>query len=218
VAAAGWVELDEESAADWLELLVSDTVVEESTLEVELAEFESLPLVEALLLLESVLLLELLLLEVLLLASLLLELLLPELLLLVSLLLATCARGVTPWSVAPACFEQTGHAPQPWLARTFSATAICWSRVAPSACEAYADPPFAAQVESVNWSPPWYPLPVLIAQLPVLSHCATASQVESGAAEAGVARPRIGTPIRTPAVTVRKARVRVVESRRCRPM
>jgi hypothetical protein len=45
-----------------------------------------------------------------------------------------------PW-LRPACGPQTGQAPGPCEARTFSATAICWPSVAWSAEEAYAVPP-----------------------------------------------------------------------------
>lgn len=68
---------------------------------------------------------------------------------------------------------QTGHAPMPWLCRTFSATRICSSRLAP---DGDPDPPLARQVLEVNCSPPEKPLPVLIDQLPPDSHCAMASQ------------------------------------------
>ena len=49
---------------------------------------------------------------------------------------------------------QTGQAPLPWPARTFSAIAICWALVAWSAVEAYCVPPYAAQVEAENCRPP----------------------------------------------------------------
>ena len=52
-------------------------------------------------------------------------------------LVADSVRGVGPESPRP----HTGHAPLPWPARTFSAMAICWSRVARWADEA-------------NWPPP----------------------------------------------------------------
>ena len=75
--------------------------------------------------------------------------------------------------VCPAFLEHTGQAPMPWLPLTFSATWICCSRLA---CSGWPVPPYACQVESVNWSPPPYPLPVLVFQLPLLSHWAMASQ------------------------------------------
>jgi hypothetical protein len=43
--------------------------------------------------------------------------------------------------VRPAFFEQVGHAPAPWPASTFLATAICWAFVAWAAVGAYAVPP-----------------------------------------------------------------------------
>ncbi len=45
---------------------------------------------------------------------------------------------------------QCGQAPLPWPARTFSAISICWPLLAWSAVEAYAVPPYAAQVEAEN--------------------------------------------------------------------
>ena len=63
-------------------------------------------------------------------------------------------RGVEPL-VRPRLEEQDGHAPQPWFASTFSATAICSSRVAWFAVAAYSPPPCAVQVLGENWSPPW---------------------------------------------------------------
>src|ERR671926_1346567 len=87
-----------------------------------------------------------------------------------------CGAGAPPPPVRPILAEQAGHAPQPWLAWTFSATAICWAR------EAFCGepvPPNAAQVCGVNCRPPEKPLPVLVDQLPPLSHWARASQVEA---------------------------------------
>src|SRR4051794_2114570 len=69
---------------------------------------------------------------------------------------------------------QTGQAPMPWDFLTFSATAICSERDAPSGLPL---PPLAAQVDGVNCRPPEKPLPVLVPQLPPDSHCATASQL-----------------------------------------
>lgn len=40
-------------------------------------------------------------------------------------------------ALSPAFFEQTGHAPGPWEASVFSATAICWALLARSARGAY---------------------------------------------------------------------------------
>ena len=48
---------------------------------------------------------------------------------------------------------QTGQAPLPWLARTFSAISICWALDAWSAVAAYCVPPYPAQVEAENWRP-----------------------------------------------------------------
>lgn len=68
---------------------------------------------------------------------------------------ACAARaGDGPPRVSPAPLPQVGHAPGPWPARTFSATAICWSLVARSARGAWAVPPKARQVFWLNWSPP----------------------------------------------------------------
>jgi hypothetical protein len=63
-------------------------------------------------------------------------------------------EGAAPPWVRPACGPQTGQALGPCEARTFSATAICWSLVAWSAVEAYWVPPKAAQVDAENWRPP----------------------------------------------------------------
>ena len=49
---------------------------------------------------------------------------------------------------------QAGQAPQPWAASTFSAIAICCSRVARSAVGAYAPPPKFSQVVLENCRPP----------------------------------------------------------------
>jgi hypothetical protein len=49
---------------------------------------------------------------------------------------------------------QVGQAPTPWSARTFSATAICWDRLAWSALGAYARPPYFSQSSCDNCSPP----------------------------------------------------------------
>lgn len=57
-------------------------------------------------------------------------------------------------------------------------------------------PPYSAQVAGLNCSPPYMPLPVLAAQLPPDSHCATASQFTTGAAFA-VAGRGTSTPRRT---------------------
>src|SRR6266498_594145 len=50
--------------------------------------------------------------------------------------LGAARRGAGPPLVRPARTEQTGHAPGPWLASTFSAMAICCALVARFACEA----------------------------------------------------------------------------------
>src|SRR5829696_1209409 len=52
---------------------------------------------------------------------------------------------------------------------------ICCSRVARSARGANAPPPNPSHVAGRNWSPPKNPLPELIAQFPLLSHCASRS-------------------------------------------
>ena len=110
---------------------------------------------------------------------------------------------MTGWPVAPALREQTGHAPQPWPASTRSATMICCSRLAWSAAAANCAPPKARHVEDVNWSPPKNPLPVLMFQLPLLSHWATRSHTESGAALAAGAAASSGAPATAPARAVR---------------
>jgi hypothetical protein len=61
----------------------------------------------------------------------------------------------------------------PCECRTFSATRICSSRLAPAG---EPEPPLAAQVLDVNCRPPEYPLPLLMPQFPPDSHCAMASQ------------------------------------------
>src|SRR5919107_6146413 len=77
----------------------------------------------------------------------------------------------------PSLREQAGQAFQPWGSSTRSATAICSVRLAWCGIP---EPPKERQVDAVNCSPPWKPLPVLVAQLPPLSHCATLSQVLTG--------------------------------------
>jgi hypothetical protein len=98
--------------------------------------------------------------------------------------LAVTVRWVAELPRAPALLEHTGQAPQPCPASTFSATAICSSRLARLAEEANWLPPKLRQVDGVNCSPPWNPFPVLMAQLPPLSHWATRSHTLSGAADA----------------------------------
>src|SRR5699024_4230938 len=111
----------------------------------------------------------------------------------------------------PSLEVQAGQAPQPCPAWTFSATAICSSREARCAAGAYSVPPKAAQVLGVNWRPPEKPLPLLMLQLPVDSHCAIASQTppreDSGADGAGL------VPTRTSAG---RGSVRTSSSRRSR--
>ena len=62
------------------------------------------------------------------------------------------AMGEAQLSPSPAL--QAGQAPQPWAASTFSAIAICCSRVARSAVGAYAPPPKFSQVVLENCRPP----------------------------------------------------------------
>ena len=54
--------------------------------------------------------------------------------------------GSAPSTVSPEITAQLGHARGPWSSRTFSATAICCERLARSAREAYAQPPYYFQV------------------------------------------------------------------------
>ena len=75
----------------------------------------------------------------------------------------------------PSFEVHAGQAPQPWPAWTFLAMSICCSRVAWWATGAYLPPPKPSQVDLVNCRPPEKPLPVLIAQLPPDSHCASES-------------------------------------------
>src|SRR6478735_231582 len=114
--------------------------------------------------------------------------------------------GAPPPPLSPSCDEQDGQAPQPWEAWTRSATAICCSRLAFSGEPV---PPYADQVLEVNCRPPEKPLPVLVDQLPPLSHCASASHVDVGvaalAAVAERAKPAAETAAR---VTPRRAAVR----------
>src|SRR6185436_9742756 len=77
---------------------------------------------------------------------------------------ATLIESGLPCS--PSLREQAGQAPQPCLASTRSATTICSTR---DASWARPPPPKARQVLGVNWRPPLKPLPVLIAQFPLLS-------------------------------------------------
>ncbi|MEF2524808.1 hypothetical protein V3664_00845 [Streptomyces sp. CS62] len=84
---------------------------------------------------------------------------------------AGCACTLTTWTVAfaprccgssgagpprarPACFPHVGQACGPCPFNTFSATAICCSRVALSARGAYCVPPKARHVVWLNWRPP----------------------------------------------------------------
>src|SRR6201996_9336023 len=77
---------------------------------------------------------------------------------------------------------QTGQAPMPCECKTFSATRICSSRLAPFAAPR---PPLARQGRGVTGTPPENPLPVLMAQFPPDSHCAIASQFTLYARGAG---------------------------------
>ena len=90
----------------------------------------------------------------------------------------------------------------PCSALTRSATWICSSRLASSGCP---EPPKARQVESVNCRPPPKPLPVLMAQFPLLSHSASASQSVSAWA-AGAASSAAGMTGAPAATTARVAR------------
>src|SRR5580693_1158855 len=89
-----------------------------------------------------------------------------------------------------------GHASNPCSARTRLATAIC------SCLEAAAGlptPPYWAQVAGLNCRPPYSPFPVLAAQFPPDSHCATASQLgDAGAASATPADGPSDTAISPP--------------------
>ena len=67
--------------------------------------------------------------------------------------MAGAERSVAPL-LSPRLEEQDGHAPQPWFARTRSATTICCSRVAWFAVAAYCPPPCAFHVLGENCSPP----------------------------------------------------------------
>src|SRR4051794_31061524 len=91
----------------------------------------------------------------------------------------------------PSLREQAGQAFQPWASSTRSATAICSVRLAWCGIP---EPPKERQVDAVNCSPPWKPLPVLVAQLPPLSHCATLSQVPTGAPVSVVSAGATGAP------------------------
>src|ERR1700712_4331404 len=86
---------------------------------------------------------------------------------------AAGAADVLHTAGVPPTDPQVGHALAPCLAITFSATRICSSRDAEAG---EPTPPLAAQVACLNCRPPAKPLPVLAAQLPPDSHCATASQ------------------------------------------
>jgi hypothetical protein len=55
---------------------------------------------------------------------------------------------------SPASRPQVGQAAMPWAASTFSATLICWERLAWSALEAYARPPYFSQSSWVSCRPP----------------------------------------------------------------
>src|SRR6476646_2679664 len=107
---------------------------------------------------------------------------------------STTLRGVAPDSPRP----QAGHAPGPCVASTRSATAICCSLVAKFAAGANSPPPCALQVLGENCTPPWYPLPVLMAQLPPDSQLATLSHAPSVAAPACPARARLPLPMTAP--------------------
>ena len=105
-------------------------------------------------------------------------------------------------SVLPVFFEHVGQAFMPCSALTRSATWICSSRLASSGCP---EPPKARHVESVNCRPPPKPLPVLMAQFPLLSHSASASQSVSACA-AGAASSAAGMTGAPAATTARVAR------------
>src|SRR5690606_16482669 len=76
---------------------------------------------------------------------------------------------------SPSFAVQAGQAPQPCEAWTFSAIAICCSRVARWALGAYWPPPCPIHVCGWNWRPPEKPLPVLMLQSPPDSHAAIES-------------------------------------------
>ncbi len=126
----------------------------------------------------------------------------------------TTLRGVAPDSPVP----QTGHAPRPWVASTRSATAICSSLVARCAAGAYSPPPCDLQVPGENCSPPWYPLPVLIAQLPPDSQRATLSHSPSVAAPACPARARPPLPMTAPVKATFATVTADAVGLRCRPL
>ena len=126
-------------------------------------------------------------------------------------------RCVAACPRAPALREHTGQAPQPCLASTRSATAICSARLAWWADGANWPPPKPRQVDGENCRPPWYPLPVLMFHRPPLSHCATRSQVEFGAAVAAGATATSGAPAMAPASAVRAMLRPVLLGARWRP-
>ncbi len=107
----------------------------------------------------------------------------------------------------PSFLEQAGQALQPCSSSTRSATAICSARLAFVGLPL---PPNAFQVDGVNCRPPEKPLPVLVDQLPPLSHCARRSHVLPEAAFAVPAIAR-GPPTATRPATMKPTiRPRVV--------
>src|ERR1700737_2918893 len=127
---------------------------------------------------------------------------------------ARTLRGVAAESPWP----HTGQAPRPWLARTRSPTAICCSRVAWFAVGANSPPPCAAQVPCENCSPPRYPLPVLMPQLPPDSQPATRSHSPSVAADAWPASAMPPPPITAPVNASLATLMFEVVGLRCRPL
>src|SRR5258707_6630215 len=86
------------------------------------------------------------------------------------------------------------------------------------AAGAYWPPPWEAQVPEENCSPPWYPLPVLMAQLPPDSQRATWSHSPSVAAPACPARARLPLPRTAPVKAIFATLTVDVVGLRCRPL
>src|ERR1700687_1821720 len=86
------------------------------------------------------------------------------------------------------------------------------------AAGAYWPPPCPLQVPGVNCSPPWYPLPVLMAQLPPDSQCATWSHSPSVAAFACPAMARPLPPMTAPVKAILATLPADAVGLRCRPL
>src|SRR3954451_17931707 len=86
------------------------------------------------------------------------------------------------------------------------------------AAGAYWPPPCEAQVLCVNCSPPWSPLPVLMAQLLPDSQRATWSHSPSVAAPACPARARLPLPRTAPVKAIFATLTDDVVGLRCRPL